>query len=168
MVYVTMRGSLSRQERGPSLVLSPDSLRPAPQFRLSQLDGGPLALSDFKGRVVVLNFWASWCTPCKREMPNLERVWREFKGRGVVVLGIDVQDDIEDAAAFVKALGITYPNVFDPSQDRLVAYQVTGIPTTVFIDREQRIRGRFAGGYLGESGLRDLRRQILAVLNTNP
>jgi len=116
----------------------------------------------------VLNFWASWCTPCKQEMPNLERVWVEFKDRGVVVLGVDVQDDMEEAAAFLKALRITYPNVFDPDQDRLIAYQVTGIPTTIFIDREQRIRGRFAGGYLGEAGRAQLRRQILALLNAGP
>ena len=142
--------------------------RPAPDFRLNGFDGRPLALSDLSGRVVVLNFWASWCTPCKQEMPNLERLWLEFKDRGVVVLGIDVQDDIEDAAAFLKALGITYPNVFDPDQDRLIAYQVTGIPTTIFIDRAQRIRGRFAGGYLGEAGYAELRRQILPLMSAPP
>ncbi|MGH2398765.1 MAG: TlpA family protein disulfide reductase [bacterium] len=142
--------------------------RPAPDFRLSGFDGKEHALSDFKGRVVVLNFWASWCTPCKQEMPNLERAWKEFGHRGVVVLGIDVQDDMEEAAAFLIAFRITYPNVFDPGQERLLAYRVTGIPTTIFVDRDQRIQSRFAGGYLGESGYAHLRRQILTLLNDTP
>lgn len=168
VLYLGIRGGLPQRTGRRSLPPPTQTSRPAPDFRLSGFDGRPLALSDLRGRVVVLNFWASWCTPCKQEMPNLERVWVEFKDRGVVVLGVDVQDDMEEAAAFLKALRITYPNVFDPDQDRLIAYQVTGIPTTIFIDREQRIRGRFAGGYLGEAGRAQLRRQILALLNAGP
>lgn len=142
------------------------TFRPAPDFTLRTLDRKPLALSDFRGKIVVLNFWASWCTPCKQEMPNLERVWKEFGRRGVMVLGIDVQDDPEDAAAFMKALKITYPSVYDPEQTRMNAYQVTALPTTFFIDQQMRIRGRVVGGYLGEEGYRELRRQILVLLRS--
>ncbi len=117
---------------------------------------------------MVLNFWASWCTPCKQEMPNLERAWREFKDRGVVVVGIDVMDDIEDAANFMRALKITYPNVFDPDQTRIRAYRVTALPTTVFIDRELRIRKRFVGGYVGPGGYTLLRREIEDLLAASP
>lgn len=148
--------------------LSPpgQALRPAPDFTLQTFDRKPLALSDFKGKIVILNFWASWCTPCKQEMPSLERAWKEFGERGVVVLGIDVSDDPEDAVAFMKALQITYPIVYDPEQARMNAYQVTALPTTFFIDTQMRIRGRFVGGYLGEEGYRELRRQILALLKS--
>lgn len=168
-VWVALRGGLPpRPAVPPAPRTPPQTFRPAPDFRLRSFDGGLIALSDFRGKVVVLNFWASWCTPCKQEMPNLERAWQEFRDRGVVVLGIDVLDDQKDAAAFLEALQITYPNVYDPDQTRMVAYQVTGLPTTIFIDREQRIRTRYVGGYLGEAGHNQLRRQILGLLNASP
>lgn len=163
VVWLGLRGTLTPRPAAP-----PETFRPAPDFRLRSFDGRMIALSDFHGKVVVLNFWASWCTPCKQEMPNLERAWQEFKDRGVVVLGVDVLDDPEDAAAFLTALRITYPNVYDPEQTRMNAYRVTGLPTTVFIDREQRIRTRYVGGYLGEAGHEELRRQILALLEPSP
>lgn len=147
---------------------APATARPAPDFRLRGFDGRLIALSDFRGKIVVLNFWASWCTPCKQEMPNLERVWREFRDEGVVVLGVDVLDDPEDAKAFLTALRITYPNVHDPEEGRMIAYRVTGLPTTIFIDRNQLIRGRFVGGYLGPTGHEALRRQIRELLSESP
>ncbi len=143
-------------------------LRPAPDFRLRSFAGPLISLSDYRGQTVVLNFWASWCVPCREEMPNLERAWREFRGDGVVVLGINVADDYDDAAAFLRDLGITYPNVFDPEQTRLTAYQVTGLPTTVFIDRQMRIRAKVPGGYLGPEGYATLRRQVRALLTASP
>ena len=167
IVYLGMRGTLvPRRPAAPAP--PPQAFRPAPDFRLRGFDGRLIALSDFRGKVVVLNFWASWCTPCKQEMPNLERVWQEFKERDVVVLGIDVLDDPDDAAAFLTALRITYPNVHDPDRSRMIAYQVTALPTTIFIDRSGRIRARFVGGYVGEAGREELRAQILALLSAPP
>lgn len=142
--------------------------RPAPEFRLRAFAGSPVALSDFRGKVVVLNFWASWCVPCREEMPVLERAWRELRNQRVVILGINVADDYDEAASFLKALGITYPNVFDPEQTRIAQYQVTGLPTTIFIDREQIIRARVSGGYLGDPGFRQLREHILRFSNPTP
>lgn len=139
--------------------------RPAPDFRLRSFAGGILALSDFRGQPVVLNFWASWCVPCREEMPILERVWREFRQRGVTTLGVNAADDFDDAAAFLKRLQITYANVYDPEQNRLQAYRVTGLPTTVFLDAQLRIRAQVAGGYLGESGYQQLRTQIQALIS---
>lgn len=152
----------------PAMRTPVESFPPAPDFRLRAFDGGPVALSDFRGQAVVLNFWASWCTPCRQEMPNLERAWRDLRNRGVVVLGINVSDDYDDAAAFLKQLRITYPNVYDPEQTRLNQYQVTGLPTTFFIDTQLRIRGRVAGGYLGDQGYQQLRGQILQFLIALP
>lgn len=152
-----------RALRGPD-ISPPQAARPAPDFRLRTFDGGTLALSDFRGKIVVVNFWASWCTPCKQEMPNLERLWRAYRSRGVVVLGVDVQDDPDDARAFLRALQITYPNVHDPGQERMTAYQVVALPTTVFVDRGQRLRGRFVGGYVGDAGYTELQRQVDVLL----
>jgi peroxiredoxin len=163
-VAVGLRGRAERSGRPASAPRAPAAGPPAPDFRLRAFDGQSISLSDFAGRVVVLNFWASWCAPCKEEMPTLESVWREFRGRGVVVLGVNVLDERRKAEAFLHAFGITYPNVFDPGQERMIAYQVTGLPTTVFIDRQRRIRARVAGGYLGPAGRDRLRAQILALL----
>lgn len=141
---------------------------PAPEFRLRSFAGPPIALSDFRGKTVVLNFWASWCGPCREEMPILERAWRELRGKNVVVLGINVADDYDDAAAFLKGLNITYPNVFDPEQTRLGDYKVNGLPTTFFIDRELHVRGRVSGGYLGDQGYRQIRAHILQFSDPAP
>ncbi len=135
--------------------------RPAPEFRLRSFAGGVIALPEFRGKVVALNFWASWCVPCREEMPTLERIWREFRNRGVVTLGINVSDDFDEAAAFLQRLRITYANVYDPEQTRLQAYQVTGLPTTVFLDARLDILDRVTGGYSGEPGYQLLRRQVL-------
>ncbi len=147
-------------------LIGPGSIaRTAPDFRLRSFAGGVLALSDFRGQAVVLNFWASWCIPCREEMPILERVWREFRHRGVTMLGVDAADDFDDAAAFLKRLQITYANVYDPEQNRLQTYRVTGLPTTVFLDTHLRIRAQVAGGYVAESGYEQLRAQIQALIS---
>lgn len=153
--------------QGPVAPSGP-ALRKAYDFRLRSFSGPLTSLSDFRGEFIVFNFWASWCVPCREEMPNLERTWRNLRNRGVVVLGINVSDDYDDAAAFLKQLRITYPNVYDPEQTRLNQYQVTGLPTTFFIDTQLRIRGRVAGGYLGDQGYQQLRGQILQFLLALP
>ena len=139
--------------------------RTAPDFRLRSFAGGVLALSDFRGQAIVLNFWASWCVPCREEMPILERVWKEFRHRGVTILGVNAADDFDDAAAFLKHLQITYPNVYDPEQSRIQTYRVTGLPTTVFLDAQLRIRAQIAGGYVAESGYQQLRTQIQVLIS---
>jgi peroxiredoxin len=158
------------QDAGPGRLQAPSggALPPAPDFRLRAFDGRPLALSDFRGKAVVLNFWASWCTPCREEMPNLERIHREFGDEGLVVLGISVLDDEPDARAFLTSLKVTYPNVFDPEQTRMRLYRVAALPTTILIDRSQRQRGRFVGGFVGEAGYQRLQEQVLALLDGRP
>jgi thiol-disulfide isomerase/thioredoxin len=158
-----------RERAGPDRTETPSGAPPhAPDFRLRAFNGQTLALSDFQGKAVVLNFWASWCTPCRAEMPNLERLSRELGGDGLVVLGIDVLDDERDARAFLAALGITYPNVFDPEQTRMRLYRVAALPTTILIDRGQQVRGRFVGGYVGAAGYQRLREQAAGLLDGRP
>ncbi len=131
--------------------------RAAPDFVLSSLTGGEaIGLRQFRGRPVVLNFWASWCVPCRREAPNLHRAWQSYRGRGVVFLGVDVQDTEADARAFIAEFKVPYPSVRDPSQHVMTAYNVWGLPTTVFIDGTGRIRRQYTGAFLEEQGWRRL------------
>ncbi len=116
---------------------------PAPAFSLRRLNGsGTLRLSSLRGKAVVLNFWASWCGPCKAEAPALEKLWHQYRGKGVVFVGIDSNDASSDARRFLAAHGITYPVVSDTNG--LVAanrYDIAGLPVTYFVDRRGRLVG---------------------------
>ena len=108
----------------------------ARDFELALLDGDTLLLSELRGSVVVLNFWASWCPPCRWEMPAFESIWREYRDRGVVFVGVAVSDRRNDAQAFADKVGVTYPLGLDDSGDFTRGYGVTKLPTTILIDRE--------------------------------
>jgi cytochrome c biogenesis protein CcmG/thiol:disulfide interchange protein DsbE len=121
---------------------------PAPAFTLERLDtDGTLSLASLKGKAVVLNFWASWCIPCKDEAPLLEEAWREHRDRGLVVLGVDAQDFKGDARKFMARYGLTYPVVYDGKGSTLGRYGITGFPETFFVDRQGNLVGeRLVGG----------------------
>jgi peroxiredoxin len=106
---------------------------PTPDFTLPSLDGKKTSLKDFRGKVVFLNFWASWCVPCREEMPAMERLYHEFKEKNFVVLAVNVKDRKEVAAAFVKELKLTYPIAFDPEGQVGLLYGAWGLPTTYLI-----------------------------------
>ncbi len=134
---------------------------PAPPFRLLSLRGPErLALADFRGQVVVLNFFASWCGPCELEAADLQWAWQTVRGRGVVFIGIATQDQEREAQGFLAKHGITYPAVFDADGVAMRAYRITGIPTSVFIDADGRIAFRHAGIFVGEEG----RARLLAAI----
>ncbi len=119
---------------------------PAPAFTLAKLDGsGDLALESLRGKTVVLNFWASWCGPCKDETPLLQKGWERWQGKDVVFVGIDVKDFRGDARSFVRRFGVTYPNVYDGKGSTVGRYGVTGFPETYFIDARGRVVYRIAG-----------------------
>jgi cytochrome c biogenesis protein CcmG, thiol:disulfide interchange protein DsbE len=119
---------------------------PAPDFTLAKLDGsGDLALESLRGKTVVLNFWASWCGPCKDETPLLQKGWQRWQGKDVVFVGIDVKDFRGDARSFVRRFGVTYPNVYDGKGSTVGRYGVTGFPETYFIDARGRVVYRIAG-----------------------
>jgi cytochrome c biogenesis protein CcmG, thiol:disulfide interchange protein DsbE len=129
-------------------------LKESPDFTLPVLaygaavgkrEGEMLSLSELRGRPVVLNFWASWCDPCKREAPILEGAWRAGRAQGAVVLGVDVQDLSDNAKAFIDEYGQTYPHVRDKTDDTYREYGLTGVPETFFIDRAGRVRVHWVG-----------------------
>ncbi|RPI84028.1 MAG: TlpA family protein disulfide reductase [Chloroflexi bacterium] len=125
----------------------------APDFTLSTLDGSEVTLSDLRGQVVVVNFWASWCLPCRVEMPAIEQVHRAYKDLGLVILAVNMTsgDSRQDAASFVDEYGLTFSIPLD--LDGLVSskYEVRGLPTTYFIDTEGVIQEVVVGGPMSEA-----------------
>ena len=106
---------------------------PTPDFTLPTPEGKKLSLKSFRGKTVFLNFWASWCIPCREEMPAMERLYQEFKNREFVILAVNVKDKRSDALAFIKELKLTYPIVFDPDGEVGLLYGAWGLPTTYLI-----------------------------------
>jgi cytochrome c biogenesis protein CcmG/thiol:disulfide interchange protein DsbE len=148
----------------PREIPSPLLDRPAAAFTVTTFAGSPLSLESLRGKVVMLNFWASWCRPaCYEEAPALERTWREFKDKGVVVVGIDIQDRDEAARTFLAEFGHSFPNAPDPAGRIAVDYGVYGVPETFFIDRKGRVRFKQVGALTDE-----LARQRLDTLLKEP
>jgi thiol-disulfide isomerase/thioredoxin len=119
--------------------------RPAPNLVGKDFNGKQLALSDYRGKIVVLNVWGSWCGPCRREEPQLVAASKAYASRGVQFLGVDVRDQKAAANAFREEFGVTYPSFFDDTSELAYKLQVQAVPSTFIIDRNQRIFFRFTG-----------------------
>ncbi|HZJ26957.1 MAG TPA: TlpA disulfide reductase family protein [Acidimicrobiia bacterium] len=116
----------------------------APDFDLPRLRAdGSVHLADLRGRPVVVNFWASWCIPCRKEFPMLERARRKYRDRGLVIIGVDFRDIAADAKAFANGEGATWSLVTDPGREAALAYGVRGIPQTFFIRPDGTIAERY-------------------------
>ena len=118
---------------------------PAPAFELPTPDGKTLGLAGVQGKVVLLNFWATWCPPCREEMPSMERLYRELRDQGLAILAVDVQESPKQVARFMRDFQLSFPAVLDTDGKVSGLYSVRGLPTTVLIDR----RGRVAGHAIG-------------------
>ncbi|MEH6582779.1 MAG: TlpA disulfide reductase family protein [Halioglobus sp.] len=125
----------------------------AESFTLPLLDGsGELSLEDFKGDVVYLSFWASWCQPCRQEMPYLKQLWQRHEGEGFQVLAINVESDSALAKEFAEQFEMTFPVLWDPERTVSSQYRVPGFPTHYIIDRSGRIRYSGLGFNLADVG----------------
>jgi peroxiredoxin len=113
---------------------------PAPDFRLPSKSGEQIALSDLKGQVVMLNFWATWCGPCRQEMPHLEALHQRYSDLGFTLLGVNVEEDSSGADKFLSGTPVTFPILFDPDSEVSQAYEVVAMPSTVLVDRAGNMR----------------------------
>jgi peroxiredoxin len=125
---------------------------PAPDFTLGTLDGGEVSLSDFRGQGVLINFWATWCGPCRIEMPEIVRAYEAHSDTGFTVLAVNLtdQDALEDVQAFVEEFGMTFPVLLDSNGEISRLYGLLGLPMSVFVDREGRIARIYIGLMSGE------------------
>jgi peroxiredoxin len=119
--------------------------RAAPDVELEQLGGGTVSVKGYEGKALVLAFWASWCGPCRHEMPELDAMWKDMRAGGVEVLGVNVDRDEADAVAWLKEHPVSFPIALDPDSELLGQYNVNSMPTTFVVDRKGVVRSRTVG-----------------------
>ncbi len=130
--------------------LAADKKVTAPDFTLKSRSGENIRLSDFRGQIVLLNFWASWCGPCRQEMPILNDIQKKYEPLGFTVLGINVDRKVEKAEAYLKDTPVDFPVLFDPESKVSELYRVQAMPSTAFIDRDGKVRYVHAGYKSGD------------------
>lgn len=144
-----------------TLVRSPLIGKAAPAFALPGLDGGTVSSAALAGGPAVVNFWASWCVPCRDEAPYLEAFSRRWAGRGVHIAGIAYHDDADHARQFRREFGLTYPQALDPDSRASIDYGVFGVPETYVLDADGVVRAKLVGA-VGPRTLDDVMRKVLA------
>ena len=132
----SQEGSSTTGPKGSELAPAPEIGRLAPDFTLVDLEGNQVSLSDFRGKTVFVNFWASWCPPCRAEMPEIEAVYQEYKDRGVVVIGVDIRETEDVVRQFVEQGGYSWIFILDATGAVSNDYRITAIPTSFFIDKD--------------------------------
>ena len=143
MRHVTRLLCLTVLGVAPVLAASPSTLQagaPAPAFQLNSNTGKPVSLADLKGQIVLVNFWASWCGPCRQEMPILEQLNHQYRNKGVTLIGVNVEPDSGAGLAWLKATPVTFPILFDVDSKVSKLYEVQGMPNTVILDRKGIVR----------------------------
>lgn len=136
-----------------SAALAANLSGPAPGFTLESRDGDVVSLEDLKGQVVMINFWATWCVPCRQEMPHLEALHQRYNSLGFTLLGVNVEDNPEGAAKFLKDTPVSFPILYDPKNGVSKLYDVVAMPTTVLVGRDGTMRfihHGYKAGYEGE------------------
>ena len=136
----------------------------APNFTVQDMNGNNVSLSDFKGKPVVINFWASWCPPCKAEMPDYEKMYKEYAPKGVVFMMVDLTDGSREtvpiAKKFLQDSGYTFTAYFDVKSSAANAYGISSIPTSIFVDRD----GNVASGFIGMIDANKMKTNIELIL----
>jgi cytochrome c biogenesis protein CcmG/thiol:disulfide interchange protein DsbE len=120
--------------------------QPAPDFTFPDLDGRELSLSDYRGKVVLVNIWATWCPPCRDEMPSMQKLYEKFKGRGFEILAVSIDADGREAVApFMEQMNLTFPALLDPNEKVRSLYAITGVPESFIIDKNGILVDRVIG-----------------------
>lgn len=131
----------------------------APDFTLQDLNGNTVSLSDFKGKYVFLNFWATWCGPCRQEIPAMEEIYNKYQD-DLVIVAVNVGEDYDTVSEFAKDYGLTFEILLDEKQAVASLYQVSGIPTSYFLDQE----GNFVSGHVGTMTFESMEEEILSMM----
>jgi len=134
----------------------------APDFTLKSRSGKNLRLSDYRGQVLLVNFWASWCGPCRQEMPLLENLYKRYKKLGFTILGVNVDTDSTKANHYLRDMSVTFPIVYDNSNKVSKAYSVNAMPTTVIVDRNGKMRFLHQGYKPGYEG--DYKKEVVQLI----
>jgi cytochrome c biogenesis protein CcmG, thiol:disulfide interchange protein DsbE len=124
---------------------APQANHPAPDFGLSSLDGSTVRLSDLKGQVALINVWATWCPPCRAEMPTIQAAYEQYADQGFTVLAVNLREDPRAVAAFMRQYGLTFPALLDLDGKVSVDYRATVLPSSFFVDRRGVIRAVYRG-----------------------
>jgi len=144
LLFISITGMASR----PPLIGSP-----SPHFQLKTLKGSSTAIADYRGKVILLNFWATWCKPCMKEMPEIQAAYEEYKDQDFVVLAVNFGEKPKKAALLVKQMGLTFPILLDRKVELASRHQVVSLPVSFFIDRNGIIKERVFGGTLTKEGI---------------
>ena len=134
----------------------------APAFSTNTLDGQPIGLAGLRGKVVLIDFWASWCAPCKEEMPVLEKLWRKYRDQGLVVVGVSVDNELPNAKTFIGQVKVTFPIVHDAKHTIADRYAPPRMPTSLIVDKTGKIR--FVHGGFRKQDAAKLEHEIAQLL----
>jgi thiol-disulfide isomerase/thioredoxin len=141
---------------------SAEKERAAPDFQLERLDGSTLRLSDLQGKAVLVNFWATWCQPCRRELPHLVAAYDRYRSEGLEIVAVNLQEDEDTITGYAEEFGMEFPVVIDRSGDVADKYRVIGIPTSFFIDRSGVVRSIYTGPFVGDQSREGIEESDLA------
>lgn len=158
LFVAALAAALGSSLRGRPPRATPAVGRPVPGFELVALHGGRVSSADLAGRVAVVNFWASWCVPCRDEAPLLQALWEAGRGQGLAVVGVNVWDPPEEARAFVTRYGLTFPNGLDRDGRVAIAFGLAGVPETFLVDPSGSVVRRFVGPFQPRALAAELRR----------
>ncbi len=144
--FLLLRGTTTYASNTDFSAVPAEVNYPAPELNLTTLEGEAVSLSDYKGMVVLVNLWATWCPPCREEMPTLQAFYEEYKDDGFVLLGIDQGETAEQVAPFVQEFGLTFPVWLDMSSEAGVVFKTMNLPSSYVIDRNGQVRLMWIGG----------------------
>ena len=143
LLSLLLQGQLGATGRGLTLLKDKPA---APDFNLKDVDGNSYRFSDLKGRVVIVNFWATWCPPCRAEMPSMQRAWEQLREEGIMMLAVDVGEDEDAIFEFTASYPVEFPILLDTESSVSEAWEVRGLPTTFVVDQWGRKVYRAVGG----------------------